>query len=650
MLQKIEKYLGLMPKNFTFTANDNVCIIKKKQNKFSKIIMDKKPIIELDEVVIKFSGDSGDGMQLTGTQFSNTSALIGNDVSTFPDYPAEIRAPQGTVGGVSGFQLHFGTKQVFTPGDYADVLVAMNPAALKANMHWVKPGGTIIVDTDSFTPKNIEKAGCTEADPLKSSKFGDFNIIEAPITTLTKESLKDSGLDNKSIVRSKNMFALGVVYWIFTRPLEYTEKFFDYKFSKKPEIAEANKTVLRAGYNYANTIEAMPSYRVNPARIEKGTYRNISGNVATAWGFLAAAEKANMPLFIGSYPITPATEILQELESRRDMGVKAFQAEDEIAGIVSAIGASFTGNMAITTTSGPGLALKAEAIGLAVITELPLVIVNVQRGGPSTGLPTKTEQSDLFQALYGRNGEAPVPVIAASTPSNCYNYAFEASKIALEHMTPVILLTDGFLANGSEPWKIVGANQLPEIKPRFYKGQGNYMPYARDPETFVREWAVPGMPGNEHRIGGLEKMDLTGTVSYVPVNHQVMTDKREEKINRIVNVIPLQKIEGDTDADVLVIGWGGTYGHLISAVTELREEGHKVALAHFNYIRPLPSNTEDILKQYKKRIVCELNLGQFAKYLRMNYPQYNYAQYNKVQGLPFTVVELKETIIKLINE
>ncbi len=612
--------------------------------------MDKKPIIELDEVVIKFSGDSGDGMQLTGTQFSNTSALIGNDVSTFPDYPAEIRAPQGTVGGVSGFQLNFGHKEIYTPGDYADVLVAMNPAALRANLQWVKPGGTIIVDTDSFTDKNIKKAGCEESDPLKSSKFGDFNIIEAPITSLTKESLKDSGLDNKSIVRSKNMFALGIVYWIFTRPLEYTEQFFEHKFKKKPQILEANKLVLRAGYNYANTIEAMPSYRVNPAKIQKGTYRNINGNTATAWGFLAAAEKANMPLFIGSYPITPATEILQELESRKDMGVKAFQAEDEIAGIVSAIGASFAGNMAITTTSGPGLALKTEAIGLAVIAELPLVIVNVQRGGPSTGLPTKTEQSDLLQAVVGRNGEAPVPVIAASTPSNCYNYAFEASKIALEHMTPVILLTDGFLANGTQPWNIVDSKQLPEIKPRFFKGEGEYMPYARDPETFVREWAYPGMKGAEHRIGGLEKMDLTGNVSYVPVNHEVMTNKREEKIDRIVNVIPQQKVEGDADADTLVIGWGGTYGHLLTAVQELREEGHKVALSHFNYIRPLPGNTEDIFKKYKKRLVCEINLGQFAKYLRMIYPQYEYKQFNKVQGLPFTVTELKKNILKLINE
>ncbi len=611
--------------------------------------MSKKPIIELDEVVIKFSGDSGDGMQLTGTQFSNTSALVGNDVSTFPDYPAEIRAPQGTVGGVSGFQLHFGHKEIYTPGDYADVLVAMNPAALKANMRWVKKGGTIIVDTDSFTEKNIKKAGCEEDDPLKSSKFGDFNIIEAPITSLTKETLKDTGLDNKSIVRSKNMFALGIVYWLFSRPLDYTEKFFEQKFKKKPEIIEANKKVLRAGYNYANTIEALPSYRVNPARIEKGVYRNINGNVATAWGFLAAAEKANMELFIGSYPITPATDILQELEARRDLGVKAFQAEDEIAGIVSAIGASFAGDMAITTTSGPGLALKTEAIGLAVIAELPLVIVDVQRGGPSTGLPTKTEQSDLLQAVVGRNGEAPVPVIAASTPGNCYTYAFEATKIAIEHMTPVLLLTDGFLANGSQPWKIVDPDTLPEIKPRWADAnKEKYLPYERD-ENMVREWAIPGMPGKEHRLGGLEKMDLTGNVSYIPENHQVMTDKREAKINKIVDFIPEQEVEGDPDAELLVIGWGGTYGHLMTAVRELNEEGHKVALAHFNYIRPLPKNTEEVLAKYSKRIVCELNLGQFAKYLRMNYPKYELHQYNKVQGLPFTVTELKENILKLLN-
>ncbi len=610
--------------------------------------MSKKPIIELEEVVIKFSGDSGDGMQLTGMQFSNTSALVGNDVLTFPDYPAEIRAPQGTVGGVSGFQLHFGHKEIYTPGDYADVLVAMNPAALKANMEWVKSGGTIIVDTDSFSAKNIKKAGYEEADPLKSSKLGDFNLIEAPITSLTKETLKDSGLDNKSIVRSKNMFALGLVYWLFNKPLDYTEKFFEQKFKKHPEIIEANKKVLRSGYHFAETLDAMPSFRVNAAKIQKGTFRNINGNVATAWGFLAAAEKANMELYIGSYPITPATDILQELEARRDMGVKAFQAEDEIAGIVSSIGASFAGDLAITTTSGPGLALKGEAAGLAVIAELPLVIVDVQRGGPSTGLPTKTEQSDLYQALFGRNGEAPIPVIAASTPANCFDYAFESARIALEHMTPVILLTDGFLANGTQPWRIIDTENLPEIKPKWAKGEKKYLPYERD-ENHVREWAIPGMKGKEHRLGGLEKMNITGNVSYVPVNHQEMTNQREDKVNHIVNFIPEQTLEGNLDSDLLVIGWGGTYGHLMTAVQELNEEGHKVALAQFNYIRPLPKNTEAILSQFNKRIVCEINSGQFVNYLRMNFPQYELHQYNKVQGLPFTVTELKENILELLN-
>lgn len=614
--------------------------------------MSHKPIIEVDEVVIKFSGDSGDGMQLTGTQFSNTSALVGNDVSTFPDYPAEIRAPQGTVGGVSGFQLHFGHKEVNTPGDFADVLVAMNPAALRANLRWVKPGGTIILDINSFTPKNIQKAGCESDDPLKQEKFGDFNIIEAPITQLTKDTLKDMGLDNKSIIRSKNMFALGVVYWLFSRPLDYTEQFIEKKFGKKvPLIAEANKKVLRAGFNYANTIEALPSYRIHPAQISKGTYRNMNGNVATAWGLIAAAEKANMDLFVGSYPITPATEILQELSARKDLGVKSFQAEDEIAGICTAIGASFAGSMAVTTTSGPGLALKSEAIGLAVITELPLVIVDVQRGGPSTGLPTKTEQSDLLQALYGRNGESPVPVIAASTPSNCFQYAFEAGKIAIENMTPVMLLTDGFLANGSEPWKITDMNELPTIKTQFADpAKEDYQPYRRQLETMVRQWAVPGTPGLEHRIGGLEKMAVTGTVSYVPENHQVMTDEREKKVDDIAYQLPSQKIEGDPQADLLVIGWGSTYGHLLTAVRELNDEGHKVALAHFNYIKPLPKNTKEVLADYKKRMVCEINLGQFAKYLRSIFPQFELEQYNKVQGLPFTVQELKENMKKALEE
>jgi len=612
--------------------------------------MSEKVVKELDRVVIKFSGDSGDGMQLTGTQFSDTSALIGNDIATFPDYPAEIRAPQGTVGGVSGFQLHFGHMEVYTPGDYADVLVAMNPAALKANMKWVKPGGTIIIDIDTFTPKNLKKAGCND-DPLKEKKFGDYHIIEAPISNLTFETLKATGLDKKSIMRSKNMFALGMVYWLFNRPLDFTEEFIGTKFKKAPKIVDANIQVLRAGFNFANTIEALPSYRVEPAKIDKGTYRNINGNTATAWGLLAAAEKASLELFIGSYPITPATEILQELASRKDLGVKSFQAEDEIAGICTAIGASFTGSFAVTSTSGPGLALKSEAIGLAVITELPLVIVNVQRGGPSTGLPTKTEQSDLLQALYGRNGESPVPVVAASSPSDCFKYAFEASKIALEHMTPVILLTDGFIANGSEPWKIPAMKNMPVITPPLATANDeNYQPYKRDALKLARQWAVAGTEGLEHRIGGLEKMDVTGTVSYVPENHQVMTDLREAKVDKIADFIPELEIMGDKNADVCIIGWGGTYGHLISTMNSIREEGKKVALVHFNYIKPLPKNTESILAKFKKRIVCELNLGQFVSYLRQNFPKLEYKQYNKVQGLPFTVAELKNAVIKIMEE
>ncbi|MCG8411663.1 MAG: 2-oxoacid:acceptor oxidoreductase subunit alpha [Bacteroidales bacterium] len=612
----------------------------------------KADVIERKDVVIRFSGDSGDGMQLTGTLFSDTSAFIGNDLSTFPDYPSEIRAPQGTIGGVSGFQVHVGQTQIKTPGDYADILVAMNPAALKATAKWVKEGGTIILDEDSFDEKGLKKAGYKTDNPILEDKLDRFNIIQAPISSLTKEALKDTGLDPKSILRSKNMFALGMVYWIFNRPLNYTESFFERKFKKKPLVIEANKIVLHAGYNYAETMEhTTPSYKVSPADIEKGTYRNISGNTATAWGFIAAAEKANLELFCGSYPITPATEILQELSARKDMGVKTFQAEDEIAGICTSIGASFAGDLAVTTTSGPGLALKGEAIGLAVMTELPLVIVDVQRGGPSTGLPTKPEQSDLMQALYGRNGESPVVVIAASTPSNCFHYAFQAAKIAVEHMTPVILLTDGFLANGSEPWKVPSMADYPEIKaPIVPEGTKDWNPYARDVERLARTWAVPGTKGLEHRIGGLEKDELKGSVSHDPMNHQRMTEIREGKVQRVSNFIPELEVEGDEKGDLLVVGWGGTYGHLATAVNELREKGQSVSLAHFNYIKPLPKNVKEVFANYKKIVVCENNLGQFADYLRMTNPEFKYLQYNKVQGLPFTIIELKEHFTKLLEE
>lgn len=607
-------------------------------------------VIELEEVVIRFSGDSGDGMQLTGTLFSDASALFGNDLSTFPDYPSEIRAPQGTVGGVSGFQVHFGKKQIYTPGDYAHVLIAMNPAALKANAKYMNPGGTIIYDLDTFTEKNLLKANFATNNPFTECNLNDYNIIPIPITNLTKESLKDFGLDNKSVIRSKNMFALGLVCWMFSRPMDYIEEYVKTKFGKKPVVVESNIKVLHDGFNYGMTKQHMtPTYMILPANIENGAYRNINGNQATAWGFLAAAEKSGLDMFLGSYPITPATEILQALAERKDLGVKTFQAEDEIAGITSAIGAAFAGDLAITTTSGPGLALKSEAIGLAVMAELPLVVVNVQRGGPSTGLPTKTEQSDLLQALYGRNGESPVVVLAASTPSDCFWYAFMASKIALERMVPVILLTDGFLGNGSEPWKIPKMADLPTITPRIAKNAASYKPYGRDAATLARDWAIPGMAGFEHSIGGLEK-NIMGSVSHDPDNHQVNCEIREQKVKRVVDLVPDLEVCGDDDGDVLVVGWGGTYGHLISAVRELREEGKNVSLAHFNYINPLPKNTAEIFGKFKKIIVCELNLGQFASYLRNGFPQFPYHQLNKLKGLPFTVNEIKDGVIKLLEE
>ena len=607
-------------------------------------------VIELDEVVIRFSGDSGDGMQLTGTLFSNAAALFGNDISTFPDYPAEIRAPQGTVGGVSGFQVQFGRKQINTPGDFAHVLVAMNPAAVKANAKFINPGGTIIYDSDMFNEKNLAKANFATDDPFTECNLDDYFKIGVPISSLTKESLKDFGLDNKSVLRSKNMFALGLICWMFNRPMNYIEGYINAKFGKKPVVAEANIKVLHDGYNYGMIMQHMsPTYIVHPANIENGTYRNISGNIATAWGLLAAAEKSGLELFLGSYPITPATEILQALAERKDLGVKTFQAEDEIAGITSAIGAAFAGDLACTSTSGPGLALKSEAIGLAVMAELPLVVVNVQRGGPSTGLPTKTEQSDLLQALYGRNGESPVVVLAASTPSDCFWYACMAAKIALERMVPVILLTDGFLGNGSEPWKIPKMAELPSITPRFAKDAATYKSYERKDETLARDWAIPGTAGFEHLIGGLEKNKM-GSVSHDPDNHQINSELREQKVQRVVDLVPDLELCGDEDGDVLLVGWGGTYGHLISAVRDLRLEGRNVSLAHFNYIKPLPKNTAEVFGNFKKIIVCELNLGQFAGYLRDKFPQFSYHQLNKLKGLPFTVNEIKDSVYKLLEE
>jgi 2-oxoglutarate ferredoxin oxidoreductase subunit alpha len=610
----------------------------------------KSEVIEREEVVIRFSGDSGDGMQLTGTLFSDTAAIFGNDLSTFPDYPAEIRAPQGTVGGVSGFQVHLGHSEINTPGDFSDVLVAMNPAAIKANAKWIKPGGVVIYDEDNFTEKNIEKAGY-EKNPITEEKLESYNVIAAPISSMVKEALKDFGLDTKSVLRTKNMFALGMVYWLFDRKLKYTEDYFDKKFRNKPGMAEANKVALRAGYYYAETIEALHStYKILPAHIAKGTYRNINGNTATAWGFIAAAEKAGLELFIGSYPITPATGILEELAARKDLGVKSFQAEDEIAGICTALGASFAGLLAVTSTSGPGLALKSEAIGLAVMTELPVVIVNVQRGGPSTGLPTKTEQADLLQALYGRNGECPVVVIASSTPSDCFHFAFEAARIALEHMTPVLLLSDSYLANGTEPWRIPEMKDLPKINPPFANiSQIPFMPYKRDNEKLARSWAIPGTAGMEHRIGGLEKT-IKGTVSYVPENHELMVRVRAEKVERVADEIPDLEVFGEKSGDILVVGWGGSYGYLITAVRELVEEGHKVGLVNFNYINPLPKNVKEMFRKYKKIVVCELNAGQFADYLRMKHQEFIYDQLNKIQGLPFTINDIKEKCIKILED
>lgn len=609
----------------------------------------KKPE-EVEAVVLRFVGDSGDGMQLTGTQFSDTSAMFGNDVATFPNYPAEIRAPQGSLYGVSGFQVHIGSVQITTPGDYLDLLVAMNPAGLKTNLGDLKPGHTLIIDTDAFTKKNLKRAEY-DSNPLEDGSLENYRVIEVPMTSLTKEALKDiEGLDNKTVKQSKNMFALGMVYWMYHRSRQYTIDFFKKKFKARPKIVEANTKVLNAGYFYAETMELISnSYTIAPAKMAPGTYKIIMGNTATAWGFLAAAEKSKKELFLGSYPITPASSILHELVNHKQFGVKAFQAEDEIAAISAAIGAAFAGSLALTTTSGPGLALKTEATNLALMLELPLVIVNVQRGGPSTGLPTKTEQSDLLQALYGRNGDSPVIVIAASTPANCFNYAYMASKLALEHMTPVILLTDGYLANGSEPWKIKTTDDMPEISPNYVATDDNeWTPYKRHSETLAREWALPGTPNFEHRIGGLEKEKDSGNVSYNPENHELMTKLRAEKIKRVQHYIPELMTEFADEGDLLVIGWGGTYGSLYTAIKYLRKEGYRnIGLAHFNYINPLPQNTAEALRKYKKIIVCELNNGQFVKVLQAAYAQFNFLQFNKIQGLPFSNMELIEKFKKL---
>ena len=605
-------------------------------------------VIDVSDVVIRFAGDSGDGMQLTGSLFADMSAIYGNGLSTFPDYPAEIRAPHGTVSGVSGFQVHIGSEVVNTPGDYCDMLVAMNPAALRANAKWCKREAMILVDADSFDEKGMQKAGFTTDNPFEELGVEDRAIIAAPITSLTQESLKNSGMDAKSILKCKNMFTLGMACYIYSRPLDYVHSYLEKRFSKKhPEMIAPNIKVLQDGFNYAAAIQAVPNtYKVEAVgNMEKGLYRNITGNQATAWGLLAASEKSGLPLFCGSYPITPATAILEELALHKSLGCKTLQAEDEIAGICTAIGAAFAGDLAVTTTSGPGLSLKSEALGLAVMTELPLVIVDVQRGGPSTGLPTKTEQTDLDQALYGRNGECPIPVIAAHSPAHCFDAAFTAAKIALEHMTPVMLLSEGFIGNGSEPWKIPSMSEYPEIKPPFFHGAlqdgERFQPYERDPETLVRRWAIPGQKGLEHRIGGLEK-DHQGVLSTDPLNHETMVRERAEKVDRIAAFIPELELHGPKQGKLLVVSWGGTFGHVFSAWRQF--EGQDVAFAHFDFIKPLPRNTREVFGSYEKILVCELNSGQFAGYLRAEMPEFHYEKFNKVQGQPFLVSEIARAI------
>lgn len=604
-------------------------------------------VVDAKDVVIRFAGDSGDGMQLTGSLFANISAVYGNDLSTFPDYPAEIRAPHGTVSGVSGFQVHIGDGSVSTPGDLCDLLVAMNPAALKANAKWCSRHAMIMVDEDTFDESGIAKAGFKTDNPFTELGVDDRTIIVSPISTLTRESLKDSGMDPKAILKCKNMFTLGMACFIYSRPLDYIFSYLEAKFAKKhPEVIEPNKKVLRDGFNYAANLQMIPNtYTIAPAKnLKKGLYRNISGNQAVAWGLLAASEKSRLPLFCGSYPITPATAILEELAIHKSLGCKTLQAEDEIASICMAIGASYAGNLAVTTTSGPGLSLKSEALGLAVMAELPLVVIDVQRGGPSTGLPTKTEQSDLDQALYGRNGECPLAVMAAHSPANCFNAAFSAAKIAVEHLTPVILLSEGFIGNGSEPWRIPAMKDYPEIKPPFAEGMlgpgEKFHPFDRDPETLVPRWALPGQKGFEHRVGGLEKTH-EGVLSTDPQNHATMVAERAEKVARIARDIPpLSIIEGPSKGKLLVVGWGGTYGHLLSAVGEV--EG--VSYVHFDYINPLPSNTEEVLTAFGKVLVCELNSGQFADYLRTKFPHIEFVKFNKIEGQPFLVSELVDAI------
>ena len=607
----------------------------------------------LNDVVIKFAGDSGDGMQLTGSQFTNNTALLGIDLATFPDFPAEIRAPQGTLPGVSGYQLRFSSNPVFTPGDLCDVLVAMNAAALKTNMKQLKRGGKIIANTDGFDSKNLRLANYPDGvNPLENNSLDNYEVIKMDVTKMTREALKEFAMGIKEKDRAKNMFVLGFLYWMYNRDMESTVHFLKEKFGKKDEILNSNLKALQAGYNYGDTTETFTTtYRVEKAKMEPGTYRSIMGNQALAYGLIAASQKSGLPLFLGSYPITPASDILHELARHKNFGVKTFQAEDEIAAVTSAIGAAYGGQLAVTTTSGPGMALKAEAMGLAVMLEIPLLICDIQRGGPSTGLPTKTEQSDLLQAYYGRNGECPMPVIAASTPADCFDAVYEAVRIAVQHMTPVIFLSDGYIANGAEPWKFPSSDQLPPIHVKFKTelndGEEKLQPYLRD-EKMVRPWAVPGTAGLEHRIGGLEKENITGNVSYDPENHQLMVKIREQKVDKIADYIPEQKLDnGPAKGKLLVLGWGSTFGAIKTAVQDLLNEGHSVAHAHLRYVRPFPKNLGDILKSYEKVLVPEINNGQLIKIIRDVY-FVDAIGYNKIMGIPITKTELVEEIRKYL--
>lgn len=603
----------------------------------------------LDEVTIRFAGDSGDGMQLSGTQFSNTSGIVGNDVNTFPDYPSEIRAPEGTLYGVSAYQIQFGSKKVNTPGSEIDVLVAMNASSLKVNLPQVKKGGIIICNTAGFGKKNLELAKY-DISPLDNGSLGDYTVYAIDMTNEVKDLLADSGMSGKNVARTKNIFALGITYWLFDRPLEPTEKWLHTKFGKKPEILDSNLKVLKAGFDYANSSDKFHTqYKIKNANLKKGFYRNITGNNAVALGMVAASKKANLPLFLGSYPITPATEILHFLSEYKHLGVKTFQAEDEIAGICSAIGAAYGGNLSVTTTSGPGLSLKVEAMGLAVILELPLVIVDVQRAGPSTGLPTKPEQSDLMMAMYGRHGEAPMPILCASSAADCFEVTVEASRIALEYMTPVILLTDGYIAQGTNPWRIPSMDEIPDIKVEFATDKETFAPYKRDPETLARMWAIPGTEGLEHRIGGLEKEDITGLVSHDPKNHEKMINYRAEKVERIANSIPELHVEGEQEGDLLILGWGGTYGAIKDAFDKLRDEGKKVSYAHLRYLNPFPKNLGEVLSKFDRVLVPELNTGHLATLIRSKYMR-DVIKYTKIIGKPLKAHEIEDRVNELLQE